>query len=263
MDERSSLRSVTKAISDEVSRIGKRAANDFQAAQTAEKNLSRVYGQRKAEAEKLNDKAIEYGIAKQEADDSRSLYEDLFKRLKEAGVMEGLRSSNITVVEPGRVPARPARPNVPVYLGISLFAGLFFGACGALFTEVLDDKIQSFESVEELLQAPLMGVLPVFGKTAHFPIHVPAYLYNHLPAHLPVQVRKWLSSGETATATQQLTWMDGPATAFAEALRALRTKLLLSRSAAPPKVILVTSSVPGEGKSTVSANLSFFVSAIG
>ena len=50
--------------------------------------------------------------------------------------------------------------------------------------------------------------------------------------------------------------VNGPATAFAEALRALRTKLLLSRSAAPPQVILVTSSMPGEGKSTVSANLS-------
>ncbi len=239
-DERSSLKSVNKAISDEIARIGKRAANDFKSAQTAEDNLRSVYMQRKGEAERLNDKAIEYGIAKQEADDSRGLYEDLFKRLKEAGVMEGLRSSNIAVVEPGRTPAKPARPNVPIYLGISLFAGLFLGGCGALLAEALDDKIQSFGAVEQFLETPLLGVLPVLGRAPRFSIHAP----------------KWLSQGSSAIPSRPLTVVNGPATAFAEALRALRTKLLLSRSAAPPQVILVTSSMPGEGKSTVSANLS-------
>lgn len=240
-DERSSLNSVTKAISDEVARIGKRAANDYKSAQTAEDSLRRVYGQRKAEAERLNDKAIEYGIAKQEADDSRGLYEDLFKRLKEAGVMEGLRSSNITVVEPGRTPAKPSRPNVPVYLGISIFAGLFLGGCGALLAEALDHKIQCFAAVESFLGAPLLGVLPMVGRAPRFTIHTP----------------RWLSQGaSTPIPSQPLTIVNGPATAFGEALRALRTKLLLSRSAAPPRVILVTSSMPGEGKSTVSANLS-------
>jgi capsular exopolysaccharide synthesis family protein len=241
-DERSSLKSVNKAISEEVARIGKRAANDFKAAQTAENNLRSQYAQRKADAERLNDKAIEYGIAKQEADDSRGLYEDLFKRLKEAGVMEGLRSSNITVVEPGRTPARPAKPNVPVYLGISLVAGLFLGGCGALLADALDNRIQSFEAVEAFLGSPLLGVLPVLRRAPRFSLHI--------------ATRKWLTQGTAAVADQPLTSVGGPATAFGEALRALRTKLLLSRSAAPPKVILVTSSVPGEGKSTVSANLS-------
>lgn len=99
-DERSSLQSVTKAISDEVDRIGKRAANDFRASQEAEHSLNLLYLQRKAEAGVMNDKTIEFNIAKQEADSSRNLYEDLFKRLKEAGVTEGLRSSNIAIVEP-------------------------------------------------------------------------------------------------------------------------------------------------------------------
>ena len=246
-DERSSLQSVTKAISDEVDRIGKRAANDFAASKEAEQSLNALYFQRKAEAGVLNDKTIEYNVAKQEADNSRNLYEDLFKRLKEAGVIEGLRSSDVSVVEPGRVPAKPAKPNVPIYLGVSLFAGLFFGVCGALFTESVDSKIQSFEAVEHLLRAPLFAVLPKFGKSAG----------------LPAQPRKWLLSAGVPSSNQPLDAVVGPATAFAEALRALRTKLLLSRSAAPPKVILVTSSVPGEGKSTVSANLAALLARSG
>jgi capsular exopolysaccharide synthesis family protein len=245
-DERSSLQSVTKAISDEVSRIGKRASNDFLASQEAEQSLKAVYSRRKAEAEGLNDKAIEYGIAKQEADDSRNLYEDLFKRLKEAGVIEGLRSSNISVVEPGRVPARPAKPNVPIYLGASLVGGLFLGVCGALFTESVETKIQSFEEVEQLLDAPLLGILPKFRKSAR------RRPRNVVP----------LSLNEPAK-NQHANALNVPATAFSEALRALRTELLHSKGAVPPKVILVTSSVPGEGKTTVSVNLASLLARSG
>ena len=240
-DERSSLQSVTKAISDEVDRIGERAANDYRASQDAEDRLKRVYAERKAEADRLNDKTIEYSIAKQEADDSRGLYEDLFKRLKEAGVIEGFRSSNISVVEPGRVPALPAKPNVPIYLGVSLFAGLFLGVCGALFTDSVDTKIQSIEGMEQLLESPLLAVLPEFRKPA----------------------RNWLPNAVELSSNQPLNVLDEPSTPFAEALRGLRTKLLHSRNAFPSKVILVTSSVPGEGKSTVSANLAALLARSG
>jgi capsular exopolysaccharide synthesis family protein len=130
-------------------------------------------------------------------------------------------------------------PNVPLYLLASLVLGAFFAACLALFTDVMDDKITSFEGVEEQLGVSLLGVLPAVRK----------------PADISAQVRKRLLAGETAP-TQTVLWVNGPATSFAESLQALRTKLLLSRSTSPPKVILVTSSVSGEGKSTVSANLS-------
>jgi polysaccharide biosynthesis transport protein len=240
-DERASLQTVTKAISEELDRIGERAQNDFKASEQAEKSLNSLYLQRKSEAEGLNDKAIEYGIAKQEADDSRGLYEDLFKRLKEAGVIEGLRSSNLAVVEPGRVAAKPAKPNIPIYLGVSLFSGLFFGVCAALFTESVDNKIQSFEGVEQLLEARLWAVLPRFSKPA----------------------RKQLPNSGAIFTSKSLGAMDASTTPFAEALRALRTKLLHLRTAPAPKVILVTSSVPGEGKTTISTNLAMLLSRSG
>jgi polysaccharide biosynthesis transport protein len=229
VDERSALESVNKNINQEIARIGERAANDYQEAQQTEDRLKTVYAESKSEAERLNDKTIEYGIAKQEADDSRNLYEDLFKRLKEAGVIAGFHSSNIAVVEPGRVPARPAKPNVPIYLGVSLFAGLFLGVCGALFIDSVDTKIQSIEGMEQLLNSPLLAILPEFRPPS----------------------RRWLPM---LSSKQSVDILDAPSTPFAEALRGLRTKLLYSSSSLPCKVILVTSSVPGEGKSTVSAN---------
>jgi succinoglycan biosynthesis transport protein ExoP len=238
-DERSSLQSVTKAISEEVDRIGKRAANDYHAAEEAEDRLKTDYIEKKAEAERLNDKTIEYGIAKQEADDSRGLYEDLFKRLKEAGVVERLHSSNISVVQPGVVPAKPARPNVPIYLGVSLLGGLFLGLCGALFTDSVDTNIQSIEEIEQLMGSPLLAVLPKF----------------RMPG------RKWFPSKIFPGHSMHV--LEAPVSPFAEALRGLRTKLLHSHGTVPYKVILVTSSVPGEGKSTVSANLAALLARSG
>ena len=122
-DERASLASVTAAVKQEIKRIGERAENDYRAAQITEKACGR-YRKQRAAADQLNNKAVEYSIAKQEADESRELYETLYQHLKEAGVIEGLRSSNVTVVDPGRSP--PSRQAQRSALsGVSLFGGLF------------------------------------------------------------------------------------------------------------------------------------------
>jgi succinoglycan biosynthesis transport protein ExoP len=167
--------------------------------------------------------------------------------LKEAGVMEGLHSSNITVVDPGRIPAKPVKPNVPLYLALSLVGGAFLGGVGALFREATDDRIQSMEMVEAALATPILAVLPLLNGNAAR--GVASYLPSRSgPKQLP-------SAAEEMASGRRLPAIDGPHTAFVESLRSLRTSLLLSRSGAPPKVILITSATEDEGKSTVSVNL--------
>ncbi len=246
-DERASLAAIDDQIQAEVSRIGRRAENDYRSAQVVEASLQGVYDQRRAAANKLNDKAIEFMIAKQEAENSRTLYETLNTHLKEAGVMEGLHSSNITVVDPGRIPAKPVKPNVPLYLALSLVGGAFLGGIGALFREATDDRIQSMEMVEAALATPILAVLPLLnGGTAR---SIASYLPSRSGAkQLP-------AAADELEAVRRLPVIDGPHTAFVESLRSLRTSILLSRSGAPPKVILVTSAAEDEGKSTVSVNL--------
>ena len=157
-DDRMALASISSAITQEIGRIRDRARNDYRTSQVTENDLKALYEEQRAEADKLNDKAIEYSIAKQEATESRNLYDTLFRHLKEAGVMEGLRSSNITIVDPGRIPDKPARPNVPVYSAAAVFAGLLFGAMGALFFEVNDDRLQIVDHLERDLSLPTLGV---------------------------------------------------------------------------------------------------------
>ena len=246
-DERASLASIDGQIQAEVSRIGRRAENDYRSAVSDEANLQKVYEQQRAAANKLNDKAIEFMIAKQEAEDSRTLYETLNTHLKEAGVLEGLHSSNITVVDPGRVPAKPVKPNVPLYLSLSLLGGAFLGSIGALFRDATDDRIQSMEMVEAALATPILAILPLVNGGAA----------RNVASYLPSRSgTKQLPAGaDELAAARRLPAIDGPHTAFVESLRSLRTSILLSRSGAPPKVILITSATEDEGKSTVSMNL--------
>ena len=237
-DERASLASLNDQIKEEVSRIGERAGNDFHAAQVVERDQQAVFEKQRRAADKLNDKAIGYTIASEDAADSRQLYETLYSRLKEAGVMEGLHSSNITVVDPGRVPAKPVRPNVPLYLAVSLCAGAFLGTCGAFFAEATDDRIQNLEMLEETLHTPILAVLPKVNKA------------------LPKKIGpKQIGSGFTTSTDRRITALEVPNSAFVEALRGLRTALMHSKRGFAPKVILVTSAAEDEGKSTVSLNL--------
>jgi polysaccharide biosynthesis transport protein len=247
MDEKASLASINAAIGQELGRIRVRAANDYRAAQLTESNMQADYQKQRAEADQINSKAIEYSIAKQEATDSRDLYETLYKHLKEAGVIEGLHSSNVSVVDPGRIPSKPVRPNVPLYLAVSVFGGLFVGSAGALFWDMVDDRVQSINMVERTLNTPLLGVIP----TATFP-------ELGSKAALPARQQGMQNLGLPSTLrpeNRRISRLDTPNTPFSEALRSLRTTILLSRSSEPPKVILVTSAGEGEGKTTVSLHL--------
>lgn len=217
---RSNVAGLEKAIQQEIVRIRLRAKSDYAVAVQTANNTRLEYERAKRDADELNNKAIDYAIAKTEAEQSRALYDDLLKKLNEAGVLAGLHSSNITVVDPGRVPAKPVKPNVPLYLLAALSAGLIVGISGALLADSLDNKINSVSDLEGEIGQSVLGLLPLVPET-----------------------------------TGRALILDAPQSPYVEALRAMRTGVLLSQSDTPPKVILVTSSLASEGKSTTSINL--------
>jgi succinoglycan biosynthesis transport protein ExoP len=246
-DDRASLAGVNAAVKEEIKRIGERAETDYRAAQITESNMQAIYQRQRAAADQLNNKAVEYSIAKQQAAESRELYETLYQHLKEAGVIEGLRSSNVTVVDPGRVPSKPAQPNIPAYLGLSIIGGLFFGSAGALFLDSIDDRVQSMEMIERSLDTPLLGVIPSAALSG----------WRRGSELSPTKRAKRLTGGMSITTRPDVAAQapEASSTAFSESLRSLRTALLLSRSSAPPRVILITSAAEGEGKTTISLHL--------
>ena len=244
---RANLDSVEKAIHAEAGRIAERAKNDYTMAEQVENSARSVFLNEKSQADALNDKAISYMIVRQEAEESRGLYETLLKRLKEAGVLAGLRSSNITVVDPARTPSKPAKPNVLLYLAASLAGGLFLGSCGALLRDTMDNKIQNLPELEAYLGEMPLGILPYHKESRGLG---ETRVKGPLPAGTAGVPRPSASAK-----TQSLAAVADPSAAYTESLRALRTSLMLARGGSPPQVILTTSSVTGEGKSMLSVNL--------
>jgi polysaccharide biosynthesis transport protein len=243
-DDRASLDSINAQIKSEVKRIGARAANDYKVSQVIENNMRGVYNHEQKSADNLNDKAIALLIARQEATDARTLYQTLFSHLKEAGVIEGLHSSNVSVVDAGRIPSKPL-PDLLIVLALSLAAGCLLGTGRALFAEATSDQIEGIAAIENAIHTRVLAIIPMTGEGT------PAGVLGGMIPHL----RRRLSSGNRENEAGRLAVLDGPNTAYVEALRGLRTSLLLPRSGAPPKTILITSAVEKEGKSTLSLNL--------
>lgn len=243
-DDKASLDSINAQIASEVKRIGERAANDFKASESVEDKTRGVYNQERQSADKQNDKAIALLIARQEASDARTLYQTLYSHLKEAGVVEGLRSSNISVVDAGRIPSRPV-PDVPICLALSLVCGCFVGVSGALIADATDDRIETIATIERTLNAPILAILPMAELRA------PLKALGGLTA----RAQPILGGDNQVTDGSRVAVLGSPNTAYVEALRGLRTSLLHSLDGSPPKTILITSAVEQEGKSTLSLNL--------
>jgi capsular exopolysaccharide synthesis family protein len=218
-ETQANITGLQNAIQQEIARIGQRAKNDYKVADETWKDAEQNYNGQKVKADALNNKAIQYIITRQEADDSRTLYEDLLKRLKEAGILQGLKSNTITVVDQALEPIKPKKPNVPLYLAAALAFGIFLGGAGVLVVDTLDNTVQDATVIEQM-GLPLLGVLPKFENRGG-------------------AIEVWTN----------------PKSRFSETVRNLRSVLTRVKSGTPAKVILITSAVPGEGKTTLSINL--------
>jgi polysaccharide biosynthesis transport protein len=255
-EARANLESIQKAILAESARLAGRVKNDYKVAQQVEDSARAVFLVEKNKANALNDKAIEYEIVQQEALQSRNLYESLLKRLKEADLVAGLRTSNISLVDLARVPARPAKPNVPIYMAGSVCGGLFLGICAALFREATDNTIQDPAKLEACLAGPALRMLPYhrLAKTGGSDWRLSPS--SALPAMLGGGLFAAGPRGAILESRNSFVAVDDPRAAYTEAVRSLRTAVLQGNgNARTPQLILVTSSVPGEGKSMLSANL--------
>jgi succinoglycan biosynthesis transport protein ExoP len=231
------LRQVRKEMAAEETRMQADIRNEYLAAVQRENLLTSAFEQQKQEANRLNESAIEYSVLKRDAESNRQLYENLLQRLKEAGVSAGLRSSNIRVVDVARTPTSPVAPDVHRNLTLGLMLGLAGGIGLAFVLESMDRTVRNMEEVSAVSTLPALGTIPLLSSNGH----------------LRKQLKKVSTADGKLESASLITYVR-PKSEAAEAYRALRTSILLSSFGAPPKVILVTSALPQEGKTTISAN---------
>jgi succinoglycan biosynthesis transport protein ExoP len=224
--------------------------SDFREAHQRETLLGEALDQQKAEVNQMSEKLVEYNILNREAEANKVLYEGLLTKLKEAGISAGLRSSNIRVVDPAMIPSYPSRPAKARNIVLAFLVGLVGGIGLALLREYLDNTVKTPDDIETLARLPSLAVVPQFagsnggGKRAGL-LHGLASTANGHDKRI------------------ELVAQHLPKSQMSEAFRALRTSILLSQAAHPPQVILVTSALPREGKTTAAANLAVTLAQLG
>jgi len=230
------LKEVDSQIQAEMKKIVAKVRGQYMTSLQREHMLHDALEKQKQEANKLNESAIEYNILKRDAETYRTLYEGLLQKLKEAGVSAGLKANNFHIVDGARPPTSPVEPNIPRNLGFGFMLGLATGVGLAFLLEGLDNTIRTTEQAQAVSGLASLGMIPLGSKAARDGAS---------------SKRLVIASSKEAV---ELVTQVRPQSQMAESYRALRTSLLLSNLGAPPKVIMVTSALPQEGKTTTSIN---------
>ena len=205
----------------------------YRQAMATEQSLRKSFEQQRGDTLTQNEAAINYRIIQQEVETSKNLLEGLTQRYKENDVvLAGLRN-NIHVIDYAIAPDKPVGPRRWQGIMLAFFFSLGSSVGLALFLEYLNDTIGSSDEAEKMLQLPALVSIPAAAELRHLKFE-PERLFT----------------ADTHSA-------------LAESYRQLRTAVLLSTPGQPPKTLLVTSSLPGEGKTTTAVNLAFCLAQIG
>ncbi|MGB6546902.1 MAG: polysaccharide biosynthesis tyrosine autokinase [Candidatus Acidiferrales bacterium] len=248
------LQAQIKQLDDMMTREKQNIANqieaDYRGAQQREMLLQQALDDQKTEANSVAEKSVQYNILKREADADKDLYDGMLQKLKEAGIQAGLRSSNIRVVDPALVPSEPSRPQKARNILFGVLLGLVGGVGLALLREYMDNTIKTPDDIEMLVRLPSLAVVPAFAAGE---------------GHRNSRMSRLLKSGTNVgkEGYVELISHNMPQSQMSEAFRALRTSLLLSQAEHPPQVILITSALPHEGKTTSAVNLAVTLAQLG
>jgi capsular exopolysaccharide synthesis family protein len=202
-----------------------RSEKDLEASRNNEAKLHSALAQEEKDAFGKGEKAMEYELARQDYETNRLLYDGLQQRLQEASIMSGLHSTAIHIVDSADTPVYPSRPRTSFNRGVGAGIGFLSGLCLAILLEALDTNLKTMSEIEQAFQLPLLAAIPAVDA-------------EHL---LPSKFREY------ATSRGSSSWSK-----IAESLRGLRTAILLSSPGSPPKVIMIASTRPAEGKSCVA-----------
>jgi succinoglycan biosynthesis transport protein ExoP len=244
------LKDLDQLITREKLNIGNQVEADYRGSRQRELLLKEALDDQKAAVNQTAEKLVQYNILKREADTNKQLYDGMLQKLKEAGITAGLRSSNIRIVDPALIPPGPSRPNKSRNVLLSMMVGLLGGIGLALLREYLDNTVKTPDDIETLAHLPSLAVVPALTNSS-----------GKRRGRFSKLLKTAVVTSKEGRA--ELISHNMPQSQMSEAFRALRTSLLLSQADHPPQVILMTSALPREGKTTAAVNLAVTLAQLG
>lgn len=201
--------------------------NEYRAARAGEQSLQSAVNQAKQDIRSISNKQYRLKELEQDTEAQRQLYETFVNRLNETNATGDLQTANARVADPAQPPQKPAKPKKGLIIALAFVVSFMFGIMFSFLLEALNNTLKTPQDVENKLGATMLGLLP----------------------KLPKRGKKNNQS--------YAEYLEQPQSTFAEAVRTIRTGLVLSALDNPHKVLSCTSSVPGEGKTSTALSLAY------
>lgn len=237
--------------------IMRRIRNEYEEAVRKENLLQANYGKQRAIVTGEGEKAIQYSIYKREVESNRQLYDTMLQQLKQASLTSALRASNVTVIDPAQATDIPYKPNIQSNVIVGVFTGLIFAVLFVLIRERADYTIQEPGETTTFLNLPELGVIPADNTSFRLQLRQASNKRQEKKALMKA------GSSPLAGRTELVAWSRN-SSVVAESFRATLVSILFSGDSGGgrPRVMVVTSSNPGEGKSTVVSNLGIAIAEV-
>ncbi len=229
------LNEVQAAFDATKSGIARRVEVEFREAEQREDMARQAVAEAKEEFDRVNARSFEYQALKREADGDKTLYDELMRKIKEAGINAGFQNSAIRIADPARPPLKPVFPDIPLNVLLALLFSSLVAVGTAVLSDMLDKTIRDPDQVARTLRTEVIGSLPLIKS-------------RPVASMAVANTRGRRRGGEDDKE-------DHDATGFHESIRSLRNSILLASFDRPYRSLLITSSAPGEGKTTTAANL--------
>lgn len=235
-----------RGLRGEVSNIVRGIESNYAAARAREESLDKEAKNQQTAALSLKEVGVDYAVLNEEVVVNRGLYENVLKRMHETNVSNDLAASNIQLVQRAEMPFDPSSPNWMRNMMLSAILGLMLAVAMAFFLEYMDSTVNTPQSVWTAVSLTTLGVVPHLKS-------LPGKCRTGLLQGPPT--KDFEPYGGSNEMSKELVMAGDQLSLTAESYRTIRTALMLSRAEHPPKVILLTSPSPGEGKTVTTVNL--------
>jgi capsular exopolysaccharide synthesis family protein len=225
LQARAELGQIQGRINSEIAKIIGSLKADADAARSKEAQMRAQVEQLERQAGDLGQSGTELRQLEREAQSNRAVYEDFLKRFKELREQQDIQQPDARILSAATVPTSPIYPRYGLTLALALGGGLILGAVLIAIMERLDGGFRNGDQIERLTGHAMVGMIPALSR---------------------------MTLGKTKPARWAI---EKPASAYGEALRSAYTAIMLGTLDKPPRVIMVTSSLPDEGKSTFACSL--------
>jgi succinoglycan biosynthesis transport protein ExoP len=255
---RAQRRDTQRLINEEIQRILQSTRHDYDVARSREVSLQQSFDQLQGVSSSSGQAQVRLRELQREAEANRTLYESYLARYKETTAQESLEMPDSHVVTKAGIPIGPSWPKTWFVLGLALTLGLGVGCVLAFLADYLDQKVKTLEQAEQISGMPALAAVPLIsagelaGRAKRGRNELGRYdpkTTKLLPPPLQPPLMRYA--------------IDAPGTFFAEAIRAIRLALQRTMRAQPIKVVLVTSALDSEGKTTLAANLAQSIATLG